>query len=517
MQRESNWRYWLIGIVTVLCVLFIWPTGRYVYFVFNSRPPAEADYASAEAYGEALKAYEATRGERQREAIGLGLDLIGGVDVLLKIDEAKMRENALDLQREQLVSRFSQQMVDAVVRLDSRKDRLVLSLNDKANAQQAANILQDYVESDALASFNDGELRRTGQTELRLNDTRFHYDIEKALRTAEKIIRQRVDQFGVVQPSVSLQIPNRSIRVQVPGEKDPERVIREVIRPAQLEFYVVHEENDTLAAERFERVEFINPRKETRYEFRLKPGESVPTGYRAIPGERVEWNEATGTLDTIDEVYVVRNRPEMTGRNLVDAGVRTDPTDLRSPVKVTLAFNFEGAREFRNVTKKYLGKRLAIALDGVIHSAPQLKEVIAHGQAEISGSFTRQEAHDLSLVLKAGALPANLQPDEKRAVGPTLGAQSIVESARALAIGGACITVFMVFYYGTAGVISIVALLLNMLVIVACLDMFNATLTLSGIGGMILTLGMAVDANVLIYERIREEVAAGRDLAAATR
>jgi SecD/SecF fusion protein len=517
MQRESNWRLWLTGIVTVLCVLFIWPTGRYMYFALNSRPPTEADYASAETYAEALKTYESKRGDLQREAIGLGLDLIGGVDVLLKIDEAKMRENALDLQREQLVSRFSQQMIDAVVRLDGRKDRLVLSLNDKANAQQAANILQDSVKSDALASFDENGLKRDGQTELELNQTRFQDEIEKALRTAEKVIRQRVDQFGVVQPSVSLQIADRSIRVQVPGERDPERVIREVIRPAQLEFYLLHEDNDALAAERFERVEYINPRKEKRYEFRLKPGETLPTGHRMMPGVSVKWNEGKGQLDTIDEVYVVKSAPEMTGKNLVEAGVRTDPTDFTSPVKVTLAFDFEGAREFRNITKKHLGKRLAIALDGVIHSAPVLKEVIASGQAEISGSFSRQEAHDLSLVLKAGALPADLRAEEKRAVGPTLGAESIVESARALLISGLFTAVFMALYYGAAGVISILALLLNMLVIVACLDMFNATLTLSGIGGMILTIGMAVDANVLIYERMREELAAGREFGAAMR
>lgn len=513
MQRESNWRYYFILIVFVLCLIFIYPTARYVTFLFTN-PTPEGEDATV------VAAYDEEKGRLQRQAIKLGLDLIGGVDVLLGVDRQSMREKKLGDMREEMAKILRDNRISASLKLNKAGTGLTLAVEDKADARQAANLLSDYVDPNRgrFDRFEKDRFLQEGEGTLYLAERYFNQEVKDSIETAEKVIRERVDEFGVTQPSVSLQSGTEGlsgIRVQVPGEKDPDYVISQIIRPAQLEFYLVHEESEQLAAELYEEKEVEYVRGETRKEFVLKEGKSLPTGYIGMVGETTD--RSTTPPSTRRQMYIVKYPPEMTGKHLRDAYVQTNAADLNNPIKVGLTFDSIGAGEFRRVTREQLEKRLAIALDKKIYSAPVIRSVIPNGQAVIEGNFDSQEARDLALVLKAGALPADLKAEEKRAVGPTLGFESITQSVRALAMAGALITAFMVVYYGMAGFIAIIALLLNILVIVACLDLFNATLTLSGIGGMILTLGMAVDANVLIYERIREELEGGRDLRAAIR
>ncbi|MBN1867380.1 protein translocase subunit SecD [Candidatus Sumerlaeota bacterium] len=523
MQRESNWRNWTTLIVTLLCFLFMSPTLRYVTFVFNEQPPVEADYSTKEEFEEKTKAYEDKRAALQRKSIKLGLDLIGGVDVLLQIDEDQARTRLLEKMKDDLLYRMRNDVnpISAVVDLTPDKRELSVSLREPRDARRASVILNRYVEGGTLSEFDQAGFERTGKTEIALAEPMLRRELSDAIANAEKTIRNRVDEFGVTQPSVSLQPETFSIRVQVPGEKDPEYVISQIIKPAQLAFYMLYEDpdgmsNESLADQLYEKVETEDRFGKTVEVFRLREGSQLPQGCIGMEGVDTDTGPG-GQVTSVDRMYIVKRQVAMDGSNLRNAGVRTNPASLDSPIYVSFEFNAEGARALRKLTKENQGKRMAVALDKKIYSAPVIEEVIPDGAGIIRGSFSYDEANDLALVLKAGALPADLKPVEKRAVGATLGATSIRESVRALGIASACITVFMILYYGTAGLISIVALVLNMLLIVACLDLFNATLTLSGIGGMILTIGMAVDANVLIYERMREELARGRELRAAIR
>jgi SecD/SecF fusion protein len=527
MHRESNWRNYLILAVTVLCLIFIFPTVRYVVYVFTTPAPLETDYTvegklDAESYATAVKKYDDKKSALQRKSINLGLDLIGGVDALIRVDVDKMRVRKLNSLREQLNSSLREKRIGARITVSAARDALTVTVDDKADARQAANALRDWFDSDRgwFEALDENEFAETGSGVLRLRNSVFRNEVQDSIQTAEKIIRDRVDEFGVTQPSVSIQGAGSDdlsgIRVQVPGEKDPEYVIKQIIRPAQLEFFVLHDDNDTLVPDLFEQREVEDNYGKKVKRWVLREGKSVPIGHAAMEGE-ITIADKNGIRRTESVMYIVRTPAAMTGRNLSNAYVQQNSASLTNPIVVGLTFNRVGAQEFKEVTTKNLQKRLAIALDGKIYSAPVIRVVIPNGQAVIEGDFDQMEARDLTLVLKAGALPADLFPDQSRVIGPTLGQESIVLSVRALVIGAVIISVFMIVYYSAAGVIAILALILNVLVIMACLNLFNATLTLSGIGGILLTIGMAVDANILIYERIREEIGNGRAVGAAIR
>jgi preprotein translocase subunit SecD len=203
----------------------------------------------------------------------------------------------------------------------------------------------------------------------------------------------------------------------------------------------------------------------------------------------------------------------LTGEYLTDARVQID-NQYGDPY-VSLSFNARGARLFERITGDNVDKRLAIVLDDNVYSAPVIRDRISGGRAQISGSFTMDEAKDLAIVLRAGALPAPVNILEERTVGPSLGKDSIEKGIKSMVIGGVIVIAFMVVYYGLSGIFAVLALLLNILFITAGLAFFGATLTLPGIAGMILTIGMAVDANVLVFERIREELRLGKPPRAA--
>jgi SecD/SecF fusion protein len=555
MQREGSWRLYLIAAITVISVLLLAPTFRYFLYISGERPVGEiqgffcekgAHFQTREDLGDGapslcpehdsalvemndLEAWLAKSETMRLKAIPLGLDIQGGVDVVLEVDLQKAMDSGLKLRGKRIRESFSLEGINASLEYPEDAPVLDIEVKDPEDYRRAANLLQDNYER-VFAKWDAKTLESTGKVRLTLDRDVVESEAEETIEGAEKVIRERVDAFGVVQASVSRQGQSR-IRVQIPGEKDPQRVVKNIIKPAILKFYLVHEQSAQLRSELFENEGVIpadQPSPPAAEGESPKPpvvplleGKMLPDGYIALPGE------SPGDDDTAEGgkpprvMWVVAEDPEMTGENLDNAFVRYQTTDLENPIVVDIEFNKEGGRDFFEITREHCrrgdkpGRQLAIALDDVIFSAPELREEIPNGRAVISGHFNNEDAKELSLVLKAGALPADLKPGEGRTVEATLGADSIAASLRALLLGACVVVVFMVVYYSMAGVIAVFALILNILIILSIMKLAHATLTLSGIGGILLTVGMAVDANVLIYERIREEIRAGKPIKAA--
>ncbi|MBU2541374.1 MAG: protein translocase subunit SecD [Candidatus Omnitrophica bacterium] len=314
---------------------------------------------------------------------------------------------------------------------------------------------------------------------MRVDDSKLSQESKKdAVDRALEVIRNRIDEFGVKEPTIQRQGKN-GIIIQLPGITERGRAIDLIGQTALLEFKLVNNDPNLL---------------------KKALASEVPDGFEFK------------YLD--EEPILVEKKASLTGESLVDATVRFDQTSFNEPM-VSLQFNSKGAKEFAEITKKNIGRRLAIILDGKIKSAPRINEAIPSGEAVITGRFTQSEAKDLAIVLRVGALPAPLYIEEERTIGPLLGQDSIKAGINATIMGAVFVFLFMLVYYMVAGLIANLALLLNLLIIFAGLSMFGFTLTLPGIAGIVLTLGMAVDANVLINERIKEELALGRSLPGA--
>ena len=319
---------------------------------------------------------------------------------------------------------------------------------------------------------------------LRVDTSKVPLEARKdAVDRAMEIIRNRIDQFGVGEMSIQRQGKDNII-VQLPGITDRERALEIIGKTAHLEFKLVSDNTEDLK-------KAINNEPVEGYELKYLEGERAGR-----------------------EPLLIAKDASLTGDLLVNAKTEFSTRGFGEPY-VSLTLNSKGAQIFANVTATNVGKRLAIVLDGKVVSAPVIREAIPSGQAQISGNFSVEQANDLSVILRAGALPAPVVVEEERTVGPLLGADSIKSGLRAAWIGALLVVVFMIFYYRLAGLIANFALVLNLLLILACLSLFKGTLTLPGIAGLILTLGMSVDANVLIYERMREEMALGKSLRAS--
>ncbi|MFH1441780.1 MAG: protein translocase subunit SecD [Candidatus Omnitrophota bacterium] len=304
---------------------------------------------------------------------------------------------------------------------------------------------------------------------------------------AVEVIRNRIDAFGVREPSIQKQ-GDDEIVVQLPGVTDRDRAMDLIGKTALLEFKLVSDDKEKLK--------------------------------QAIEGNIPEGYELKYAQDE-KEPLLLEKEAVLTGSALSSASVKFDSSHFNTPV-VGLQFNPEGAKKFADITEKNIGRRLAIVLDGKVQSAPNIREAIPSGEAVISGRFNPEQAQDLALVLRVGALPAPMHIEEERTIGPLLGQDSINKGIKASLIGVIAVLVFMACYYLLAGVIADIALILNLIIILGGLGLLpllfpgiSATLTLPGIAGMILSLGMAVDANVLINERIREEIKLGKALRAA--
>jgi len=412
-----------------------------------------------------------------QDQISLGLDLKGGIHLTLEADV----DTALDNQLAQIGSE---------IRDEAREEKIaVLKPTLRPGHRLAFSLLKADQQAglDALLSSkfkNLAILERTptadGRVEYLVGFTQEYrtYLSGLTVEQAVKTIRNRIDQFGVAEPDIRQQTGGR-IQVQLPGLQDPERAISIIGQTAHLEFRLVDDAVDADKAARG----VLPPNREV-----------LMLSAKGQDGGNVE------------RPVVVHSEAALTGEAISDAGTAFDTWNQ---AYVTMTFDARGARQFERITGENVGRKLAIVLDGKIYSAPVIQDRIGGGRAQITGNFSVEQAHDLALVLRAGALPAPVKVLEQRTVGPSLGQESIDAGVQAALIGFTAVVVFMVVYYGLAGLIADTVLMLNIVFIMAGLAAFGATLTLPGIAGIILTIGMAVDANVLIYERIRENLRRG--------
>jgi len=494
MKAELKWRLAVVAAVAIISIILIIPTFRYFLGVSGVIPvePAKLE-------------------ELRLKSIPLGLDLQGGVDVLLGIDESKTKAAKVEKIAENIRKAFSSESpaIDASVDMEPTGESpcIVITLN-KADQERSVDNLLSTRYATQFANFKEGELKAGKATKLIVNHAELKREMTESIDSALKVIRDRVNNLGVTQPSVAKQGDSR-IRVQIPGEKDPERVISTIIRPAQLEFRGLKtaEQPDANGDYHEESANYIDINTG-----KVLEGRSIPPGYEVRKSKTSRMNRATGKKEAIESYLLVKSRVEMRGDSIQDAWVAVNPSSMESPVEVRLTFNSDGAKRFGDITQNYLKKPLAVLLDDVVYTYPRIQTIIDQGSCVITGDFTVEEGQDIAMVLKAGALPAALEPIQKQTVEATLGADSVAASVWSLGLGALFIAVMMVLYYHAAGFIAIIALTINVLIIFAFMKLASATLTLSGIGGVLLTIGMAVDAHILIYERIREELYAKKPL-----
>ena len=419
------------------------------------------------------------------EQIHLGLDLQGGSHLILTVKVDKAIENNLERIRGELTNILRQRGISGVSVEKVEGTQLQLKV-PSGSAERVRAVLK--------GDFGNLTEARTPQTSGGMTD--FYLTLSKeemralrdyAVDQSLETIRNRVDQFGVSEPIIQRQ-GQEDILIQLPGIQDPDRAKEIIGKTALLEFKLVDEAANVEDAIR------TGP----------PPGRQVLYGH-AGKGE--------GGLGAEKSAYVLEARTLMTGEYITDARVRPS-SQLEGPY-VELILNSSGARLFEEITAANVKRRLAIVLDNRVYSAPVIQERIGGGRASITGSFTIQEARDLAIILRAGALPAPVEIAEERTVGPSLGQDSINQGITSFIVGGALVVVFMIAYYKGAGLLAIVAVIFNLLFMMAILAGFQAVLTLPGIAGIVLTIGMAVDANVLINERIREELRTGRAIRSA--
>ncbi len=416
------------------------------------------------------------------KTINLGLDLQGGIHLVLGVDvdkavEAQV-ERAGDTARAELEKRGI-----GVTRVERRGTaELTIQFASPQSWDAAVKTIDEV-----LSVFDRKEAdQAAGRLGLALKPREVANIRELAVRQGLETIRNRVDQFGVAEPSIQQQGENR-ILVQLPGVQDPARAKALIGKTALLEFKLVDERVDAETA--------------------LRTG--PPPGTEILYQRRVDKQ----TREERKVPFLVQKKAPITGRDVATARVSIDQNT--SEPYVSVDFNAAGARAFSELTDANVGKRLAIVLDGNVHSAPQIRERIPSGRAQITGGFSTDEATDLAIVLRAGALPAPVQVLEERTVGPSLGADSIRQGIIAILASTALVFLFMLVYYRLSGLVADVALGLNLLLLMATMAGFHATLTLPGIAGIALTIGMAVDTNILIFERIREELRAGKTVRGA--
>lgn len=418
------------------------------------------------------------------EKIHLGLDLQGGMHMVLDVQAEKAVENAVERAADNLkaemrraglkYSSVERTGTHVVVELLPGQDRNLL---DKLVAEELPNF---RIESSRTGEGGEDrfDLGMPASEQSRIRKLA----VDQALQT----ISNRIDQFGVAEPDVRRQ-GDTELVLQLPGISDPQRAVKLIGRTALLEFKLVEDTADVQAALKGK----LPPGTELLYETRL--------------------DRHTGRTERTP--LVVRRRAMMTGEYITDARVQID-RQFNEPY-VTVSFDARGTRLFGKITTENVKRRLAIVLDNNIYSAPVIQEPITRGDARITGNFTPEEAHDLAIVLRAGALPAPVKIIEERTVGPSLGRDSVRMGLLSALVGSILVVAFMFYYYRMSGLIANIALILNVILVMAGLAALRATLTLPGIAGIVLTVGMAVDANVLILERMREELRLGKTMRAA--
>jgi len=410
--------------------------------------------------------------------INLGLDLQGGMHLLLEVQnikavEAEVERTILEIKKQLRkeginhlgISRLNDNSILAKFQGDEDKSGF-----EKILSKSFENLMAHHSKTD----------NETISYKLTLSDKETASIKKMATDQALETIRNRIDEFGVSEPDIRIQGENR-ILIQLPGIKDPQRAKDLIGKTAQLTFQLVDDDMDVNSA----------------------ISGTVPVGDEILYQNK--YISSSGTTTRIP--FLIKKRVILDGSLLTDARVEFD--QFQQP-QVGIEFDRKGARIFDRITGENIHKRLAIVLDKTVYSAPEIQDRIAGGKARITGNFTLNEAKDLAIALRAGSLPAPVKIMEERTVGPTLGADSVRTGLLSMVTGGLLVILFMVIYYRGAGFIADLALIINIILIGGGLAAFQATLTLPGIAGIILTIGMAVDANVIIYERIREELRSGK-------
>ncbi|WP_460181267.1 protein translocase subunit SecD [Thermodesulfovibrio sp. TK110] len=423
------------------------------------------------------------------KGIVLGLDLRGGSHLVFEVDLKRARDITIERIGMHLQTLLEKKGIKATVKTEVEKI-FIQPLNDEVKKL----VKENYPDLSISAQGNN--------LVCELPETAFKRIETTSVEQAIEVIRNRIDQLGVSEPTIHRQGENEIV-VQLPGVKDPKKALEIIGKTAQLEFKLLDEETPLWK----ELPSLIKAKEEETFlnQWKNRLPESDEIVFQKIV------NKETG--EVYKRPYIVKKETLLTGDLLSEAHVSIDQR-FNEPY-VSLRFNDAGAKIFEEITAKYVKHRLAIILDGNLYSAPVIQERIEGGNAQITGSFTLEEAKDLAIVLRAGALPAPVKLIQNVTVGPTLGKDSIEAGKMAVIVAAVFVSLFMVFYYRLSGVIADLALILNIILLIGALAALNATLTLPGIAGIALAIGMAVDSNVLMFERIREELRLGKTPKAA--
>ncbi len=404
------------------------------------------------------------------KTVNLGLDLQGGAHLLMQVETEAVIQERLQATEETVRGELREARVRARG-LGVEGTAVTFRLSDPEKTDEVRTLLADIDEEMTVEANENGSFRLTLADDARAEL------INNAIDQSIEIVRRRVDEFGTTEPTIQRQ-GDRRILVQVPGIGDTARLKDVLNTTAKLTFHLV------------DRTKSVEQALQGR----------VPPGLDLLPSRE-------GADGEPQRHYLVERRVIVSGESLTNA----QSTFQQGRPVVSFSFDSRGAKRFGDATSENVGELLAIVLDDEVVSAPRINEPILGGSGIITGDFSLQETEDLAILLRAGALPAPLTYIEERSVGPGLGQDSIEAGARAAVIGFVAVAVFMVTCYGLFGLMTVMALVINLALILALLSALQATLTLPGIAGIVLTVGMAVDANVLIFERIREEARAGRN------
>ncbi len=395
--------------------------------------------------------------------VNLGLDLRGGSQLMIEVDFDYYIQEQLNNLKDEVKLTFREDSIRAVPEIINNK--ITFSLNDEEQIKAAKKILNKNNRLDI--DEDDGKFSAYFSNQAIITMR------QNLIRQSIEIVRRRIDESGTKEPTILAQGENR-ILLQVPGVQNSEEIKSILGKTAKMTFHFVA--NETF------------------------------TGTKTAHNPRLE-----SVMDNEGRVYLLEKDVALSGDLLTDANT----TYYESTPAVSFRFNEEGTRKFAKLTADNIGRFFAIVLDGKIITAPRINSAISQGSGVISGNFDTKEANELALLLRAGALPAPLKIIEERSVGPSLGADSIKSGAIASISGLVLIAFFMIVFYGFFGLIADIAMLVNIFIILAVLSLIGATLTLPGIAGIVLTMGMSVDANVLIFERIKEELREKKSVFAA--
>jgi SecD/SecF fusion protein len=417
-----------------------------------------------------------------KQQLTLGLDLQGGSHILLQIDRQDLANERLESARDEVRTSLRDAQI-GYTGLAGTANSIQVRIRDQGQIEAAKSALERLAQPISTGMFMSGSVTEMEMTEpepgllrFTLTEAGIDYRIAAALTQSIEVVSRRVNELGTTEPIIQRQGSDR-IMVQVPGLQDPQRLKDILGQTAKLTFQMVDQ--------------------------------SIPVE-EAISGRPPAGSTVMYSTEEPRVPHLIENRIIVSGENLVDAQATFDQR-TNEPV-VSFRFDSRGATRFGQATQANVGRLFAIILDNEVISAPQIREPILGGTGQISGSFTVESANDLAVLLRAGALPADLTIVEERTVGPSLGSDSIEAGQFAAIIAGVLVVGFMLFAYGRLGLIANIALLANVALIIAVLSVLGATLTLPGIAGIVLTMGMAVDSNVIIFERVREENRQGRSI-----